>query len=56
MANKVYFAFHYEDVAELRANVVRKHNFTKGVGKRQATTITQFGRSRRKQAILPSSD
>jgi len=31
MAKKVYFAFHYEDVAELRANVVRKHNFTKGV-------------------------
>lgn len=31
MAKKVYFAFHYEDVADLRANVVRKHNFTKGV-------------------------
>jgi hypothetical protein len=31
MAKKVYFAFHYEDVIELRANVVRKHNFTKGV-------------------------
>jgi hypothetical protein len=33
MARKVYFAFHYEDVADLRANVVRKHNFTKGVEK-----------------------
>lgn len=31
MARKVYFAFHYQDVADLRANVVRKHNFTKGV-------------------------
>lgn len=33
VAKKVYFAFHYEDVADLRANVVRKHNFTKGVEK-----------------------
>ena len=31
MAKRVYFAFHYQDVADLRANVVRKHNFTKGV-------------------------
>lgn len=30
MAKRVYFAFHYEDVADLRANVVRNHNFTKG--------------------------
>ena len=33
MAKRVYFAFHYQDVAELRANVVRKHNFTQGVEK-----------------------
>jgi hypothetical protein len=26
MAKRVYFAFHYKDVAEFRANVVRKHN------------------------------
>ena len=31
MAKKVYFAFHYQDVIDFRANVVRKHNFTKGV-------------------------
>jgi hypothetical protein len=31
MAKKVYFAFHYQDVADLRANVVRNHNFTKSV-------------------------
>lgn len=31
MAKRVYFAFHYKDVIEFRANVVRKHNFTKGV-------------------------
>lgn len=31
MAKKVYFAFHYQDVMDFRANVVRKHNFTKGV-------------------------
>ena len=31
MAKKVYFAFHYEDVKDFRANVVRNHNFTKGV-------------------------
>ena len=31
MAKKVYFAFHYADVVDFRANVVRNHNFTKGV-------------------------
>lgn len=31
MAKKVYFAFHYQDVIDFRANVVRKHNFTKGL-------------------------
>src|SRR6266403_6374533 len=31
MAKKVYFAFHYQDVTDFRANVVRKHNFTEGV-------------------------
>jgi hypothetical protein len=31
MAKRVYFAFHYEDVIDFRANVVRKHNFTGGV-------------------------
>ena len=30
MAKRVYFAFHYQDVIDFRANVVRKHNFTKG--------------------------
>ena len=29
MAKRVYFAFHYQDVIDFRANVVRKHNFTK---------------------------
>jgi hypothetical protein len=33
MAKRVYFAFDYEDVADFRANVVRKHNFTGGVEK-----------------------
>jgi hypothetical protein len=31
MAKRVYFAFHYQDVIDFRANVVRKHNFTGGV-------------------------
>src|SRR5260370_39947281 len=31
MAKRVYFAFHYQDVMDFRANVVRKHNFTGGV-------------------------
>ena len=31
MPKRVYFAFHYQDVIDFRANVVRKHNFTKGV-------------------------
>jgi|SRR5450756_1160329 len=31
MAKRVYFAFHYQDVSDFRANVVRKHNFTGGV-------------------------
>jgi hypothetical protein len=29
MAKRVYFAFHYQDVIDFRANVVRKHDFTK---------------------------
>src|SRR5208282_6126877 len=31
MAKRVYFAFHYQDVVDFRANVVRKHNFVEGV-------------------------
>ncbi|MDR4485644.1 MAG: TIR domain-containing protein [Nitrospirales bacterium] len=31
MAKRIYFAFHYQDVIDFRANVVRKHNFTGGV-------------------------
>lgn len=31
MAKRVYFAFHYQDVIDFRANVVRKHNFLEGV-------------------------
>jgi hypothetical protein len=31
MAKRVYFAFHYQDVKDFRANVVRKHNFAGGV-------------------------
>jgi hypothetical protein len=31
MAKRVYFAFHYQDVIDFRANVVRKHNLTEGV-------------------------
>jgi hypothetical protein len=31
MAKRVYFAFHYQDVIDFRANVVRKHNFIGGV-------------------------
>ena len=30
MAKRVYFAFHYQDVIEFRANVVRKHNMMVG--------------------------
>lgn len=30
MAKRVYFAFHYQDVIDLRANVVRKHNMIGG--------------------------
>src|SRR5258708_37228326 len=31
MPKRVYFAFHYQDVVDFRANVVRKHNFAEGV-------------------------
>lgn len=31
MAKRVYFAFHYQDVIDFRANVVRRHDFTKTV-------------------------
>lgn len=33
MAKRVYFAFHYQDVIDFRANVVRKHNALQGVEK-----------------------
>jgi hypothetical protein len=33
MAKRVYFAFHYKDVIEFRANVVRNHNVPEGVEK-----------------------
>jgi MTH538 TIR-like domain (DUF1863) len=33
MPKRVYFAFHYQDVIEFRANVVRKHNALQGVEK-----------------------
>jgi hypothetical protein len=33
MAKRVYFGFHYQDVIDFRANVVRKHNLTGGVEK-----------------------
>jgi hypothetical protein len=29
MAKRVFFSFHYQDVIDLRANVVRKHDLTK---------------------------
>jgi hypothetical protein len=31
VAKRVYFAFHYQDVIDFRANVVRKHNFLGGI-------------------------
>ena len=31
MAKRVYFAFHYQDVVDFRAHVVRNHNFVEGV-------------------------
>ncbi len=31
MTKRVYFAFHYQDVIDFRANVVRKHNSLQGV-------------------------
>ncbi|HEY3443522.1 MAG TPA: TIR domain-containing protein [Paludibaculum sp.] len=31
MAKRVYFAFHYQDVFDFRANVVRNHNLVGGV-------------------------
>jgi len=30
MAKRVYFAFHYQDIIDLRANVVRKHTMVGG--------------------------
>lgn len=29
MARRCFFSFHYQDVIDFRANVVRKHNITK---------------------------
>lgn len=33
MAKRVYFAFHYQDVIDFRANVVRNHNAIQGADK-----------------------
>jgi hypothetical protein len=33
MAKRIYFAFHYQDVIDFRANVVRKHNLIGGAQK-----------------------
>ncbi|HAB15326.1 MAG TPA: TIR domain-containing protein [Verrucomicrobiota bacterium] len=33
MAKRVYFVFHYQDVIDFRANVVRNHSLTKGLEK-----------------------
>jgi len=33
VTKRVYFAFHYQDVIDLRANVVRNHNMPEGVRK-----------------------
>jgi hypothetical protein len=33
MAKRVYFAFHYQDVIDFRANVVRNHNLIEGTEK-----------------------
>ena len=30
MAKRVFFSFHYQDVIDFRANVVRNHKLTKG--------------------------
>ena len=30
MARRVFFSFHYQDVIDFRANVIRNHNVTKG--------------------------
>ena len=46
MAKRVYFAFHYRNVIDFRANVVRKHNFVGGV-EVTATMIIRFGRQQR---------
>ncbi len=32
MAKRVFFSFHYQDVVDLRANVVRNHGLTKDTG------------------------
>lgn len=32
MAKRVFFSFHYQDVIDFRANVVRNHKTTKHVG------------------------
>src|SRR4051794_34999297 len=34
MAKRVYFAFHYQDVIDFRANVVRNHNAIQGADRK----------------------
>jgi hypothetical protein len=50
MAKRVYFAFHYQDVIDFRANVVRKHNFAEGVESAGYFDHSMWEESRKKGA------
>ncbi len=50
MHRRCFFSFHYQDVVDFRANVVRKHNVTKDDN--GGISIRQFGESSKKQGDL----
>lgn len=48
MAKRVFFSFHYQDVIDFRANVVRKHMLTKGTEKAGYFDASIWEESRKK--------
>lgn len=49
MAKRVFFSFHYQDVIDFRANVVRNHKQQNM--KAQVILMLLYGKMRRKKAI-----
>ena len=50
MAKRVFFSFHYQDVIDFRANVVRNHWLTKSDREDAGFLMPQSGKQLKRQA------